>query len=151
MGKKRPGTMVYWDIYTPVQMLPDAERGQLFTAMLEYGMDGKLPEFTGNLAIAWGFIKSKIDRDAVAYKDKSISGRYSVYCREARARGIKPIGREYWIEASDDDRDRWMAIATARYPSKAANASSVSTGVSATEDDYEDLRRAQIAKLDQWR
>ena len=33
----RPGIMLYFDILEPIKVLPDADKGRLFVAMLEYG------------------------------------------------------------------------------------------------------------------
>ena len=35
--KKKPGVMVYFDLRGMVKLLPDAEKGKLFEAILEYG------------------------------------------------------------------------------------------------------------------
>lgn len=143
MIDKRPGIMVYFEAYGPMQLLPDAERGQLISAILEYGMDGTVPQFRGNLAIAWGFIRPKIDRDAEAYRIKVIGNRYATYCRLAKARGQQPINRDVWMSVSDDDRDRLMAGDIIRYPTAdttvpAAATVSVTTAVSAATDAIND-------------
>ena len=65
----RPGIMLYFDILEPIRVLPDAEKGQLLVAMLEYGQSGTVPEFTGMLALAWGFVKPKLDRDDESYEE----------------------------------------------------------------------------------
>ena len=36
----RPGIMVYFDMLGPIKVLPDADKGRLFVAMLEYGQSG---------------------------------------------------------------------------------------------------------------
>ena len=41
----RPGIMVYFDMMGPLSKLPDADKGRLFWAMLEYGKFGTVPEF----------------------------------------------------------------------------------------------------------
>lgn len=56
----RPGIMLYFDILEPLKVLPDADKGRLFVAILEYGQFGVVPEFEGMLAMAWGFIKPKL-------------------------------------------------------------------------------------------
>lgn len=49
----RPGIMLYFDILEPLKVLPDADKGRLFVAILEYGQFGVVPEFEGMLAMAW--------------------------------------------------------------------------------------------------
>lgn len=63
----RPGIMLYFDILEPVRVLTNSERGKLLTAILEYGKEGKEPSFTGKLALAWGFVRPKIDMDGERY------------------------------------------------------------------------------------
>lgn len=41
----RPGIMLYFDILDPIRVLPDADKGRLLVAMLEYGKNGTVPEF----------------------------------------------------------------------------------------------------------
>ena len=45
-----------------IEPLNDAERGRLFTAMLEYAERGTLPEFKGNERYIWPMAKQSIDR-----------------------------------------------------------------------------------------
>lgn len=71
MGKdKRPGTMIYFELLTPLAALSMEERGQLFTAILEYGSVGKEPAFSGMLHMAWLFVKQDIDQDRRKYEVK---------------------------------------------------------------------------------
>ena len=63
----RPGIMLYFDILEPIRVLPDEDKGRLLVAILEYGKDGTAPEFEGMLALAWGFVRPKIDRDLQEY------------------------------------------------------------------------------------
>ena len=59
----RPGVMLYFDMLEPIRVLSDEDKGRLLVAILEYGKDGVVPEFSGMLALAWGFVRPKIDRD----------------------------------------------------------------------------------------
>ena len=59
----RPGIMLYFDILEPIRRLPDAEKGQLLVAMLEYGQSGVVPVFDSfALSLAWEFISSLLKR-----------------------------------------------------------------------------------------
>ena len=59
----RPGIMLYFDMLGPIRVLPDADKGRLLVAMLEYGQDGVVPEFDGMLSLAWSFVRPLIDKD----------------------------------------------------------------------------------------
>ena len=65
----RAGIFVSYDLVEPIRMLPDADKGRLLVAMLEYGQSGVVPEFEGMLALAWGFVKPKIDNPGGVISD----------------------------------------------------------------------------------
>ena len=69
MGEKS-SFVLYHDIRTPLELLPDAERGKLFLAILNYSEFGVCPDFDGALQMAFVFIKTALDRDAVAWEAK---------------------------------------------------------------------------------
>ena len=97
----RPGIMMYFELLDAIGMMSNEDAGQLLRAMLTYGRDGIEPELDGQVAIAWAFIRPKLDRDAQAYQDKSMTKRYAVYCRECKRQGVPPMERGAW--------DQWMA------------------------------------------
>lgn len=41
--------------------LTDAERGQLFSAMMTYVADGEAPHLVGSVATVWPLVKMQID------------------------------------------------------------------------------------------
>ena len=94
---QRPGVMLYFDIRQPLKALSDAEKGRLFDAILEYGEMGTVPEFDGMLALAWGFIKPKLDRDAEEYKNATLRRQYATACRERKKKGESEISYEDWV------------------------------------------------------
>lgn len=55
---------VFTDFATSIEPLSDAEKGRLFTAMLEYAETGTEPRFSGNERFLWPTAKSHIDREA---------------------------------------------------------------------------------------
>ena len=93
----RPGIMLYFDIIEPIRRLPDADKGRLLVAMLEYGQSGKQPEFNGMLAMAWDFIRPKLDRDAEEYKTATLRRQYATDCRERKRKGEPAISYDDWI------------------------------------------------------
>ena len=58
---------VYHDFIHSLTPLSDAERGRLFTAMLEYAGQGTAPDLRGNERFVWPQLKSQIDRDCKRY------------------------------------------------------------------------------------
>lgn len=67
MGKK-PGVMLYFEMRPCLRRLTDAEKGRLLEAILDYGEEGKAPELKGMAALAWDFIRPRLDRDAERYR-----------------------------------------------------------------------------------
>lgn len=102
----RPGIMLYFDILEPIKVLPDADKGRLLVAMLEYGQSGLVPEFDGMLALAWGFVKPNLDRDEESYQNAVIQRKYAAFCKQRRALNLPKVSFEEWIDMSDDDRLR---------------------------------------------
>lgn len=58
---------VFTDFIEQIEPYSDAERGRLFTAMLEYARSSKEPAFKGNERFIWNSIKNSIDRDRETY------------------------------------------------------------------------------------
>lgn len=108
----RPGIMLYFDILEPLKVLPDADKGRLFIAILEYGQFGAIPEFDGMLAMAWGFIKPKLDRDGVAYENTTAQRKFAAFCKKMKARGLEKIEFEEWMALSDIERERLLTTVT---------------------------------------
>lgn len=67
---KKPGVMIYFEVRACLSQMSTEEKGQLFEAILAYGEDGVLPDFTGGLQIAWSFIQQRIDTDNEKYLAK---------------------------------------------------------------------------------
>ena len=102
----RPGIMLYFDILEPIKVLPDADKGRLLVAMLEYGEQGKLPEFDGMLALAWGFIQPKLDRDEESYENTKVQRKYAAFCKQRTVRNLPKIPFEEWLSMDADERQR---------------------------------------------
>ena len=67
---KKPGVVVYFDLRPALRRLSDEEKGRLFDAILSYGETGEEQELDGAVAIAFDFVKPRIDADADAYSRK---------------------------------------------------------------------------------
>lgn len=156
----RPGIMLYFDILEPIKVLPDADKGRLLVAMLEYGQSGIVPQFDGMLALAWGFVKPKIDRDDESYEEAKIQRRYAAFCKKRNGLNLPKIPFEEWLAMDNNERLRMATEGNeplrtvnpvaSRYPSTTATSptssntnTSVSTAAAATEPD--DLAAATAA------
>ncbi|MBP3411926.1 MAG: hypothetical protein J6K89_01570 [Oscillospiraceae bacterium] len=95
----RPGIMLYFDILDPIRVLPDEDKGRLLVAMLEYGKDGTAPSFSGMLALAWGFVKPKIDKDEEEYNLSVLRRQYATVCRERKKKGEPEITFDEWLKS----------------------------------------------------
>ena len=102
----RPGIMLYFDILEPIKVLPDADKGRLLVAMLEYGQSGTVPEFDGMLALAWGFVKPNLDRDEEAYEKAKVQRSYAAFCKQRKILKRPKVPFEEWSNMTEDERER---------------------------------------------
>lgn len=102
----RPGIMLYFDILEPIKVLPDADKGRLLVAMLEYGQRGVVPEFDGMLALAWGFVKPNLDRDEEAYEKAKVQRNYAAFCKQRKILKRPKVPFEEWSNMTEDERER---------------------------------------------
>ena len=116
----RPGIMLYFDILEPIKVLPDADKGRLLVAMLEYGQRGIVPEFEGMLALAWGFVKPKIDKDSDEYNKTVLKRQYATFCRDRKRKGEPDITFEEWLMTIDDKCYQMISHDTKWYPTTTA-------------------------------
>lgn len=65
----------YHSYLKSIEPLSDAERGRLFTALLEYSGSGTLLELRGNERFIFPTMKEQIDRDKAKYAEKCNSQR----------------------------------------------------------------------------
>ena len=99
---ERPGVVVYFEIEPALQLLNDAQRGRLFTGMLEYARYGVLPAFGDPLLeMAWNFVKPSIDRDAE---------RYAKSCHQKKLAGYKSDFRRNYAPKHGLDPDDDAAL-----------------------------------------
>ena len=62
--------MLYFDQYAPISRFSYESIGRLVDASMRYAQTGEEPELSGELAVAWGFWRPLIDRDAETYRRK---------------------------------------------------------------------------------
>ena len=110
----RPGIMLYFDILEPIKVLPDADKGRLLVAMLEYGQSGIVPQFDGELGLtlAWGFVKPKIDKDESEYNLSVLRRQYATTCRERKRKGEPEITFDEWIKTNSDTDNQKSSMMT---------------------------------------
>ena len=133
----RPGIMIYFDMLGPIRVLPDAEKGRLLVAMLEYGESGTLPQFDGMLALAWEFVKPKLDRDGETYENAKIQRKYAAFCKRRTALNLPKVPFEEWLNMAEDERERMVTednepkravdFVASRYPTTSTPTSTTSS------------------------
>ena len=161
----RPGIMVYFDILEPIRVLDDADKGRLLVAMLEYGRDGVVPQFEGMLALAWSFVRPKIDRDESSYENAKLQRKYAAFCKKRSAINLPKVPFEEWLEMSEDERQRSVLpdnepqravdFVNDRYPTAAAAATpsantSAATAADAAQEGFTAATAAQESELKMW-
>lgn len=138
----RPGIMLYFDILEPIRVLSDADKGRLLVAMLEYGKYGTVPQFDGMLALAWGFVQPKIDRDEETYENSKIQRQYAAFCKKRAKVGLPKVAFEEWLSMTENERQRMVTTdnepirpvdsVASRYPSTSTSASTTTTTSAST-------------------
>ena len=109
--KKKPGVMVYFDLRGMLKLLPDAEKGKLFEAILEYGETGSVGELTDTLRIVWPLIQRRLDVDSLQYDKKLIKRKYAAYIRWANEHGEEAMIYEDWLDANGYDSEIYLSPA----------------------------------------
>ena len=98
----RPGIILYFELRQQLSSLTNAEKGMLLDAMLEYGELGVVPEFKGALAVAWDFVKIKLDKDGGQYDRKIAQRKYATYCRECKKNDEAPMTYDDWVQLDNE-------------------------------------------------
>ena len=60
---------IFTDYLDAIEPLGDAERGRLFTSLLQYARTGEAPQLNGNERFLFPIMKAQIDRDQASYDD----------------------------------------------------------------------------------
>lgn len=138
----RPGIMLYFDILEPIRVLSDADKGRLLVAMLEYGQCGKMPQFDGMLALAWGFVQPKLDRDGETYENSKVQRQYAAFCKKRAKVNLPKIPFEEWLNMSENERQRMLTadneplrpvdFVASRYPSTSTSTSAAASASAST-------------------
>lgn len=112
---------LFFDYLDAIELLGDAERGRLFTALLEYGRTGEAPQLGGNERFIFPMMKAQIDRDSEQYetdsdnlsKARSEAGKKGAEAKlskrkQTQANGSKTSKSKQTLanEAEDKDKDK---------------------------------------------
>ena len=149
----RPGIMLYFDILEPIKVLPDADKGRLLVAMLEYGQSRTVPEFDGMLALAWGFVRPKIDKDSEEYNRTVLKRQYATFCRDRKKKGDPDITFDEWLMTIDDHSYQVISSDTKWYPTTSttptpSTSTTITTAAAATTNTTEPEIAAATADKD---
>jgi hypothetical protein len=110
----KPGVMIYFGIAPALNLLSDSEKGCLLDAILAYGASGTTPEFEGMLAMAWEFMKLKIDRDDTAYNNSIAQKQYANFCKKRTALNLLKVPFEDWQSASEEPTPLSLCVQSKR-------------------------------------
>lgn len=103
--KDKPGVLIYFDVREPLEVLNYEQRGQLFTAILDYSSEGIIPEFDDQvMRMAWAMIRPSVDRDDENYRNTVMKKTYASYCRVEKEAGREPLPFYEWSESLPDDQ-----------------------------------------------
>ncbi len=119
---------LFVDYLDAIEPLGDAERGRLFTSLLEYARDGAAPQLCGNERFLFPMMKSQIDRDNKALEELSetrsqagkMGGRPKKQAKPKKANGFCESKKSYDKDNDkekdkdyDKDQDNIPAVASA--------------------------------------
>ena len=110
--KKKPGVMVYFDLRKMLKLLPDAEKGKLFEAILDYGETGEVGELTDTLRIVWPLIQRRLDVDSLQYDKKIVKKKYAAYIRWANENQEDVMSYGQWLESKGYDPEVFLSPAS---------------------------------------
>lgn len=79
---------VFTDFVADMKELGEAERGRLFTAMLEYAETGEEPALRGNERFVWGTAKKNIDNQRDSYEKRCEINRQNITNRYESLRTV---------------------------------------------------------------
>lgn len=95
-----PYVCLYSSYLESVAPFSEAERGRLLTAMLVYAVRGEEVRLPGNERYLWPTIKSQIDRDAAAYRDRCEKN------RDNGKKGGRPEKRSVFEKPKEKEKEK---------------------------------------------
>lgn len=107
---------VFVDYLDAIEPLSDAERGRLFTALLEYGRTGVAPQLGGNERFLFPMMKAQIDRDKATMEaesstfseagKKGAKARWQGYKKDSLDSQAKPGYKSDGLDGKEEDKDK---------------------------------------------
>ena len=97
---KRKSFVVYTDLDDSLASFTDAEVGSIFRAMLTYAREGRETDLSAREAVAFGFIKAQMDRDADKYDDIVEKRKAAVAAREEKKKTGE--NKRYQVVSNDN-------------------------------------------------
>ena len=95
-----PYVCLYRSYLESVAPFSEAERGRLLTAMLVYAVRGEEVRLPGNERYLWPTIKSQIDRDAAAYRERCEKN------RDNGKKGGRPEKRSVFEKPKEKEKEK---------------------------------------------
>ena len=116
---------LFVDYLGAIEPLGDAERGRLFTSLLEYARTGEAPQLGGNERFLFPMMRAQIDRDNAAMaglsEARSKAGKIGAEAKQANAGFAKQIkqmpnlpSKSSYDKDKDKDKDKDESITRAR-------------------------------------
>ena len=107
---------LFVDYLDAIEPLGDAERGRLFTSLLEYARTGEAPQLGGNERFLFPMMRAQIDRDNAAMvglsEARSKAGKIGAEAKQANAKFAKQIkqmpnlpSKSSYDKDEDEDED----------------------------------------------
>lgn len=105
---------LFLDYLDAIEPLGDAERGRLFTALLQYARTGEAPQLGGNERFLFPMMRAQIDRDEAAAEglseSRSAAGKKGAQARASKARQNRQMpdlpGKASYDKDKDEDKDK---------------------------------------------
>lgn len=107
---------VFVDYLDAIEPLGDAERGRLFTALLEYGRMGTAPKLDGDERFLFPMMRAQIDRDKASLEAESSSrseagkkgakARWQGYKNDGLDSKAKPGYKNDGLDSKEEDKDK---------------------------------------------
>lgn len=98
-NEKKPGVMLYFELYPMLKQMTVEDAHALIMAIFEYAQNGVLPRFSSQaLVYVWEFVRLNIDRD---------NQRYLKVVEQKR----KAAEKRWQKQAAPSDEDAFAALA----------------------------------------
>ena len=116
---------VFVDYLDAIEPLDDAERGRLFTSLLEYARTGEAPQLCGNERFLFPMMRAQIDRDTASMVElseaRSRAGKTGAEAKQANAKFAKQNkqmpnlpSKSSYDKDKDKDKDKDESISRAK-------------------------------------